>query len=130
MTNSFRIIIHLFLSFSIIGQINLEVEAFELVSHLNSYSEINKTYHDNIDDSTEEHVHGHKHSEDGDEHEHEHSKISQNDLKILTNTESIQPHINDYKSSQGFSNKVLFSNPHILQIFRPPIAYFFFILNY
>lgn len=96
----------------------------KLESHMDVYSHVKQTQHDNIDNTTKEHVHSHKHSENGKEHEHkhEHSKINQHEMKLLATVESIQTEVNEYESAQVFSDKNLNSNPHLLQIFRPPIS--------
>ena len=89
-------------------------------SHINSYSYVNQSQHDNIDDTEKEHVHSHKHSEDGEEHEH--SNIGHQEFKVLTTLDSIRLEIKEYKSSQGFRDKNLISNSPLLQVFRPPIV--------
>lgn len=93
-------------------------------SHINAYSHVNQTHHDNIDDTEKEHVHCHKHTEDGEEHEHkhEHSKLNQLEVKVLVSVESIKTQAIYLKQTQGFKDKNLISSPHLLQIFRPPIA--------
>lgn len=93
-------------------------------THLNIYSEVNKSHHDNIDDSVKEHTHTHKHSEDGEEHEHshEHTKVTQHEAKILNQVKYIEVSTGEYDSTQGFFEKHLTSSPHLLEFFKPPIA--------
>ena len=90
--------------------------------HLNQYSALNTTHHDNLDEQV--HTHTHKHSEQEDEHEHnhEHSKIVQNDIKTFCNSYEIVARLIIAETSSGFYEKYLFSDPLIFDIFRPPIA--------
>ena len=91
-------------------------------THLSKFSEFNSNYHDNIDD--EVHEHKHKHSEDGEEHEHshEHTKISQNEIKFLIRSYSINSGFVVVKVENCFHPKIHNSTPHPFGIFRPPIA--------
>lgn len=99
-------------------------EGESLDSHFEKFSKINQTKHDNIDDSNVEHSHSHKHTKDSDEHEHkhEHSKLVQSDFKVLFHDEQTELTVVEYESTQGFNEKYLLSNPHLLKSFRPPIS--------
>ncbi len=93
-------------------------------SHLDKFSNFNITEHDNIDDSIDEHTHRHKHSEDGEEHEHNHDhfKMSQHQAKVLNQSGHTLVANCGLKSTQTFFEKHLISGPHLLEVFRPPIA--------
>lgn len=105
----------------LMGQICLLEPSDNINSHLAEYSHINATHHDNIDD--EPHAHSHKHSEDGEEHEHshEHSKVSQSEVKLVSQSLEVKNVSLIYESKLGIIEKNLISNPHPFGIFRPPI---------
>lgn len=110
--------------FSLVGAVDAPLGVDAQKSHLEAYSELNRTQHDNIDDSGKTHTHSHKHTEDGEEHEHnhQHSKISQYELKLITQTKHIEIQYNEFNSIEIFFEKQLSSIPHFLDLFRPPIA--------
>ncbi len=91
-------------------------------SHLDLFANFNVTHHDNIDDET--HTHKHKHSEDGEEHEHSHDhlKVAQSELKSFIHYSIVLPIISNSEIKKIFFHKKLISNPHPMQIYRPPIS--------
>lgn len=114
----------IFLCLCIAGFGGSPLKADSITDHLDSYSQVNKTSHDNIDDSANEHSHGHKHSEDGEEHEHnhEHTQFGQFEIKILAGSLDLKFKVNIIDSQNQRILKSLNSNPHLLKIFRPPIS--------
>lgn len=92
--------------------------------HLNEFSEFNVTQHDSIDDNSEAHSHKHKHSKEGQDHDHDHdhSKIVQVEFKIINKNFLItfKKMVIDY--TPNFYDQSYLSNPHPLEIFRPPIV--------
>ena len=124
MSRAVCLLIHLIFSLCIIGVGKPSTNIDETNSHLEAYSTVNKTHHDNIDDSSQEHHHSHKHSQDDEEHEHnhEHIKIAQHEMKALNQVNCIEVNIKESKSTQIFFEKHLTSSPHLLELFRPPIA--------
>ena len=110
--------------FSLVGAVNAPLSVDLQKSHFDTYSEFNKIQHDNIDDSGAAHAHSHKHTQDGEEHEHnhQHSKITQYELKLITQTKHIEIQYDEFNSIEVFFEKQLSSMPHLLELFRPPIA--------
>lgn len=106
------------------GIAKLSLAPSAILPHLNAYSFVDKSQHDNIDDSAQAHSHRHKHSENGQEHEHrhDHSKIAQHEIKTLNRIEYLKLNVYEVESTHGFLEKYLISNPHFLKFFRPPIA--------
>tara|TARA_R110002049_G_scaffold182545_5_gene350448 strand:- start:489 stop:863 length:375 start_codon:yes stop_codon:yes gene_type:complete len=110
--------------FSLIGAANMPSNFDGQSSHFEIYAELNKTQHDNIDDSGTAHTHTHKHTKDGEEHEHnhQHSKVNQYELKPINQTKHLEIFCNEFKSIQVIFEKRLSSTPHLLDLFRPPIV--------
>ncbi len=98
---------------------NLSFDSIDI--HLNHYAQYNNSHHDNIDD--EPHSHTHKHSEDGDEHEHkhEHQKSSSTEYELTRGSFTFIS-LSVTFSSGFYSIKNLSSDPHLKQLFRPPIV--------
>jgi|GEM_PF-3506362 len=119
---SFSILI--LFSLCILGTEKPSIDIDDTNFHLNTYSEANKTHHDNIDDSVKEHTHTHKHSEDGEEHEHghHHTKVAQPEAKGLNQVKYIEVSSREFDSTQEFIEKHMVSKPHLLRLFKPPIA--------
>jgi ABC-type Zn2+ transport system substrate-binding protein/surface adhesin len=116
--------IHLVVCLWILGVGQPFIDIDDTKNHLNIYAEVNKTHHDNIDDTAQEHSHSHKHSEDGEEHEHnhEHSKITQHIAKVLSQMSYIDFNGGEFETTQGIFEKHLISSPHLLRLFKPPIT--------
>lgn len=119
-----KLSIHLVVYFCILATGKSFISIEDTDSHLNTYSAVNKTLHDNIDDSSKEHTHTHKHTKDGEKHEHghEHSKTTQYETKLLNQNINIKITVEELENTQYFSYKNLTSDPHCLNLFRPPIA--------
>lgn len=117
-------IINVILCLCIAGFGGSPLKADSISGHLEYYSQVNKTSHDNIDDSASEHTHGHKHSENGEEHEHnhEHTQFAQFEIKILVGSLDLEFRVNRISSLIRSTVKSFISNPHLLKIFRPPIS--------
>jgi ABC-type Zn2+ transport system substrate-binding protein/surface adhesin len=124
MNKIFVLTIHLYFYLCLIGSGKQLLEFENTESHLDRYSHINKTHHDNIDDNVNNHSHSHKHNEDGEEHEHnhEHTKITQYEIKIYSQIKYDQIDAKEFETTEGFFEKHLVSTPHLLEIFKPPIA--------
>ncbi len=101
---------------------SLELKSVE--THLDKFSKYNVTHHDNIDDEAQKHAHKHKHGQDGEEHEHnhDHTKVTQNEIKVLSTPYQIVNRSVEVKSKNYFFEKTLISSPHPFGIFRPPIS--------
>ncbi len=92
--------------------------------HLNAYTQVNESHHDNIDDTQQMHTHTHKHSEDGEEHEHnhEHLKISQHEIKALSHSKIIKITYKEFNNNRSFIEKTFTSTPPPIELLRPPIS--------
>jgi len=112
--------IYFVFSLCILGAGKPSIDVDNTRSHLDTYSKVNRTHHDNIDDTPQKHTHSHKHSEDGDEHEH--SKVAQHEVKVLNQISYIQVTAREIGTPQGFFEKHIISSPHLLRLFKPPIA--------
>jgi hypothetical protein len=110
------------LSICLFWQIRPSLKLKSVDSHLNEFLQYNVTDHDNLDDEEHKHAHRHKHSQNGEEHEHEDTKVSQNEIKVLSLSDKITSLLIKIKSKNIFFQKILISNPHPFGIFRPPIA--------
>ncbi|MFT6071009.1 MAG: hypothetical protein ACJAT2_002858 [Bacteriovoracaceae bacterium] len=124
MDKYFSSIFHVFLCLCIAGFGGSPLKADSISGHLELYSQVNQTKHDNIDDSGSEHTHGHKHSENGEEHEHnhEHTQFGQLEIKILAGSLDLRFRVNSIGPLLRPTIKNFISNPHLLRIFRPPIS--------
>ncbi|MCO4795568.1 MAG: hypothetical protein KC493_17755 [Bacteriovoracaceae bacterium] len=124
MNRFLRFSINLFLCLCIASFGEFSVRADGVSEHLDLYSNVNKTAHDNIDDNVDEHAHSHKHSEDGEEHEHnhDHGSLSLLEIKILRADLNLKFSVAAFEYINRPTVKNLHSNPHLLEIFRPPIS--------
>lgn len=122
MIKTAHLVFSIILCFGLVAQIAKKPNLNEANTHLQEYSKYNEAHHDNIDHDPDQHAHKHKHSDDGEEHEHhhEHTKITQNDIKVITHGEIITTQVRFIKATNGFFEKNLISNPHPFEIFRPP----------
>lgn len=103
------------------GYVEKESSA-SLTQHLEEYSSLNQTHHDNIDDTP--HSHSHRHSEDGEEHEHhhEHKKILSPEIQIFASVENYlsMPFLRLVKNH--FREPCSFSQFYLKKLLRPPIS--------
>lgn len=122
MSYYFRPIIFTIFVISLVVQGLNDNFSYDLSLHIEAYSEMNETHHDNI--ATEEHSHVHRHSENGDEHEHhhDHSNVFQQSIKLITPLVFKAFHMAYEKLLNYYSYKSMFSTEHPLSVFRPPIA--------
>ncbi len=121
----FRFLMRLYLSIlcvCLLGQTALAIEVDEVDSHLDSYSHLSISHHDNIDDDS--HSHTHKHSKDGEEHEHHHKhcQLTQNLYKNIGHSYIGLHSFFEVEMKNGFYEKTLISIAHPYSIFRPPIS--------
>lgn len=126
MINFIQKISYLLLSLCLVTQAQALTVTNNSDTHLEKYSKFNTSSHESIDDYSEvdSHKHTHKHHEDGEEHEHEHehSKISQSDLKLLTQSRIMESQKVETEKELIFFHKSLHSNFYPFDIFRPPIS--------
>ena len=101
-------------------------EIDSLDDHLTQYEQFNYSHYEDLLDDDHSHHHSHKHSEDGEEHEHHHShtKTSNTEIQYVSNVYGIALQFKEKESKLNSLEKNLYSETHILEIFRPPLLKF------